>query len=308
MKKPYRIKLKYKNESDGSTTMMVDSINGAVYKWQFCKSGTAIWTDFIISEKNSFTTNLSSRDGDKYRCLILTNNQVIAYSKTLTVGRNEFKSENEYRKERGNYRTPQPSVADTDGMDGKVFERYCAEILKKNGYKNVQVTQVSGDYGIDILAQKDSVTYAIQCKCYSGMVGNKAVQEAFSGKTFYNCMVAAVLTNSYFTEAAIETAKRSAVILWDRDYLDNLIKASNSADGQQQKRESYNEHRNNYYETNSTSQEEHDFFKGCTTWDQVKDRYRKLMQMYHPDYAYGDVEYAKIINAQYERLQKKYGV
>lgn len=308
MKKPSRVKLKYKEEIDGSTTMKVDLINGALYKWQYCQSGTANWKDLIVSEKNIYTQNISGGIGDKYRCLILINNQVIAYSNALTVGRNDFKSENEYRKERKEYRRPQPSVADTDGMGGKEFELYCAEILRKNGYENVRVTQVSGDYGIDILAQKDSVSYAIQCKCYSGMVGNKAVQEAFSGKTFYNCMVAAVLANTYFTQAAKETAKRNAVILWDRDYLDKLIKASNSTDNQQQREHTHNEQKQEYYENNNADQNEPDFFKGCTTWDQIKERRRKLMQVYHPDYESGDVEYSKIINAQFDRLKEKYEV
>ena len=49
-----------------------------------------------------------------------------------------------------------------DYMDGHEFEYYCANILRKNGYSNVEVTRGSGDYGIDILAHKDEKSYAIQ--------------------------------------------------------------------------------------------------------------------------------------------------
>ena len=65
-----------------------------------------------------------------------------------------------------------------DSMSGEQFEEFCADILRGNGYIDVQVTPTTGDHGIDILAKKDGVKYAIQCKRYSKPVGNKAVQEA----------------------------------------------------------------------------------------------------------------------------------
>ena len=111
-----------------------------------------------------------------------------------------------------------------DYMEGHDFEYFCAELLKNNGFTNVEVTQGSGDQGIDILATKDGIKYGIQCKCYSSDIGNKAVQEVFSGKTFYNCHVGVVLTNRYFTSSAKELAEKSGVLLWDRDRLNEMIK------------------------------------------------------------------------------------
>lgn len=110
-----------------------------------------------------------------------------------------------------------------DQMDGQKFEHFCADLLQSSGFSNVEVTQASGDFGIDILAQKDGVTYGIQCKCYSDTVGNHAVQEALSGAQYYHCMVAVVMTNNYFTQAAVETAKRTNVLLWDRDKVLEMI-------------------------------------------------------------------------------------
>ena len=46
---------------------------------------------------------------------------------------------------------------DFDLMEGHEFEEYCAELLKKCGFEDVEVTRGSGDYGIDILAEKDGV-------------------------------------------------------------------------------------------------------------------------------------------------------
>lgn len=110
-----------------------------------------------------------------------------------------------------------------DLMEGHDFEYYCAELLKNNGFQEVEVTKGSGDYGIDILAQKDGVTYAIQCKCYNAPVGVKAVQEAYAGRDYYDRMVGAVLTNQYFTQPAVEAARKLKILLWDRGYLEEMV-------------------------------------------------------------------------------------
>jgi restriction system protein len=108
---------------------------------------------------------------------------------------------------------------EVDNMDGFDFEYYCADILEANGFIDVEVTRSSGDYGIDILAEKDGVTYAVQCKRYTGLVGVKAVQEAYAGRDYYDRMVGAVMTNQYFTQPAVEAAKKLKILLWDRDYI-----------------------------------------------------------------------------------------
>lgn len=117
---------------------------------------------------------------------------------------------------------PQLPVYDT--MEGHAFEYYCADLLRKDGFNNVEVTQGSGDQGIDILAEKGGIKYGIQCKCYSNNIGNSAVQQAFAGKTYYHCHVAAVLTNRYFTPSAKHLAEESQVLLWDRDTLEKLVR------------------------------------------------------------------------------------
>lgn len=113
-----------------------------------------------------------------------------------------------------------------DLMEGHEFEHYCAELLKKCGFQEIEVTKGSGDYGVDVLAEKDGVTYAIQCKCYNAPVGVKAVQEAYAGRDYYDRMVGAVLTNQYFTQPAVEAAKKLKILLWDRGYLEDLIEDS----------------------------------------------------------------------------------
>lgn len=106
-----------------------------------------------------------------------------------------------------------------NGMTGIEFEHFCVELLLKNGFDSAYATQASNDYGVDVIATKDNVKYAIQCKLYSSHIGNKAVQEVSAGKEYYKCHVAVVMTNNYFTANAITLAQATNVLLWDRDKL-----------------------------------------------------------------------------------------
>lgn len=121
------------------------------------------------------------------------------------------------------YRRTHRKPSRIDGMEGHEFEYFCAELLEEHGFCEVRVTKGSGDYGVDILAEKDGVSYAVQCKAYTSPVGVKAVQEAYAGRDYYDCMVGAVLTNQYFTRPAVEAAKKLKILLWDRGYLDEMM-------------------------------------------------------------------------------------
>ena len=70
-------------------------------------------------------------------------------------------------------------------LSGGEFEQYVALVLADNGFKHVQVTKGSGDQGADVLAERNGISYAIQCKNYEGAVGNYAVQEAYAAAQFY---------------------------------------------------------------------------------------------------------------------------
>lgn len=115
------------------------------------------------------------------------------------------------------------SVTNVDRMEGHEFEYFCAELLERCGFEAVTVTRGSGDQGVDILAFKEDIKYAIQCKNYSSPLGNKPIQEVFAGKTFYHCHVGVVMTNSTFTKGARELADSVGVILWDKHRLDKMM-------------------------------------------------------------------------------------
>lgn len=73
------------------------------------------------------------------------------------------------------------SIKQFDIMDGHTFECACAEILRSNGFKNIEVTRSSGDLGVDILAENNGIKYAVQCKRYSHKLDNTPIQEVVGG-------------------------------------------------------------------------------------------------------------------------------
>lgn len=123
----------------------------------------------------------------------------------------------------GKYFGKRFKTTNMDEMEGVDFEKFCADLLSRRGFDEIELTKKSGDYGIDILAQKEGVTYAIQCKRHSEPVGVKAVQEAYAGRDYYDRMVGAVMTNQYFTASAVEAAKKLKILLWDRGYIESML-------------------------------------------------------------------------------------
>ena len=100
-------------------------------------------------------------------------------------------------------------------MDGYEYEQKCADLLKSKGFTNVTVTPGSRDQGIDVIAYKSEIKYGVQCKYYTGTVGNKAVQEAYAGAAYYGCAIAMVITNSTLSKSAVALAEELNVTIWE---------------------------------------------------------------------------------------------
>lgn len=116
------------------------------------------------------------------------------------------------------------SVSEIDVMSGVEFERYVGELLKFQGYK-ISFTKTSGDYGVDIIAHKNSERNAVQVKRYKKFVGRSAISDAVAGMAYYGCTSCMVVTNSIFTRGAIELAKSNNCTLVDRNKLTDWILA-----------------------------------------------------------------------------------
>ncbi len=107
-------------------------------------------------------------------------------------------------------------------MSGEQYEIYCKYILKTSGWL-VKETKASGDQGVDLIASNEIFRkVCIQCKRYSKPVGNKAIQEVFTGKNFYDGSSAVVVSNAGFTKSASNLAQKTDVLLISDKDLENL--------------------------------------------------------------------------------------
>ncbi|MCC5963928.1 MAG: restriction endonuclease [Rhodobacteraceae bacterium] len=139
-----------------------------------------------------------------------------------------FKREfNRFEKKRNESSAPPLEEADRSGLG---FEAWTSEALKRQGW-SVVLTATSGDQGVDLIAQKDGLRVAVQCKRYSGSVGNKAVQEVYAGMKHLELDHAVVISTGNFTKSAIVLAATTGVLLQsERDvpHLFELLKHRNT--------------------------------------------------------------------------------
>lgn len=116
-----------------------------------------------------------------------------------------------------------PTILPATGLE---FEHWVAQNLQKYGW-DARATVGAGDQGVDVLATKDGLTVAIQCKLYAGTIGNKAVQEIIAGKGFYGADYAAVMSSTPYTKSAVALAASHGVALLsphDIPRMDDLIR------------------------------------------------------------------------------------
>lgn len=109
-----------------------------------------------------------------------------------------------------------------DTLTGYEFEDYLKKLFMSFGYSSENLPY-SNDFGADLIISKGFSKIVIQAKNYVGNVGNKAVQEVHSAKSYYKCDVGIVITNSHFTLSAQKTADATGIILIDREKLEKII-------------------------------------------------------------------------------------
>jgi len=102
------------------------------------------------------------------------------------------------------------------------YELYCSEILSNCGW-DTKITKATGDQGVDVLAKREESILAVQCKLYSSPVGNKAVQEIYSGAEYVGADIAAVVSNAGYTKSAKELASSLGVKLLHHDELNRVV-------------------------------------------------------------------------------------
>ena len=102
------------------------------------------------------------------------------------------------------------------------FEKYLSAVFVAQGYQ-VELTGRTRDQGVDLIVVKDGVRTAIQVKGYHNSVSNAAVQQAYSGMKHYRCDGCAVITNSRFTNSAVQLSKTTNCRLIDERRFETFV-------------------------------------------------------------------------------------
>ena len=118
------------------------------------------------------------------------------------------------------------NIGNIDALNGVEFEQFISNFMEYLGF-NVNLTATTGDNGIDIIAKRGKTLIGIQTKLYyNHNVGNKAIQEVFSGKSYYKLTHALAITNVQFSGPAKQLANQLGVALIDRKMLTAMLKNS----------------------------------------------------------------------------------
>lgn len=120
----------------------------------------------------------------------------------LSVQRDRYQADAQRRRD---LKFAKSGLRAIDRMSGTEFEEFVAAQLRIAGY-SVAPTASTGDYGVDLIAKRDGLRMAVQCKRLAKAVGVAAVQQVVAGALHHGCNRTVVVTNQTFTKAARQLA------------------------------------------------------------------------------------------------------
>lgn len=113
---------------------------------------------------------------------------------------------------------------DWRGMTGHEFESRVADSMEKKGWK-VEVTQKSGDHGIDIRGHDGKgQSVAIQCKQWKGKAGEKEIRD-FKGSTVNAFKRKIFLCTGGYSLPAYKYAYKSGIEIWGHKELNEFLQS-----------------------------------------------------------------------------------
>lgn len=188
------------------------------------------WTrgkEFFVNKDESFSVYLTKNGGQL--ALTIAKRDLTRFLKYIKKSeslqfRDRISHDSEYRSKFQGL-----TIEDTDNLNGLEFEHLIQKLFLDSGYK-VEITPSSGDYGADLIVEKNGVSTVIQCKRRNSKAGIRAVQEVYTAKDFYDLDAAVVITNNDYTNSAKEIAIKLGVLLLDRSSLQKWIAQSHNFD------------------------------------------------------------------------------
>ena len=106
-------------------------------------------------------------------------------------------------------------------MTAVAFEEFSVSLFREMGYA-VEITSGTSDSGIDMLLRKNNQLIAVQCKRWSGPVGEPVVRDFYSALMSSGAQSGYVVTTSTFTSHAYSFAQGKPIQLVDLEALIDL--------------------------------------------------------------------------------------
>jgi len=103
-------------------------------------------------------------------------------------------------------------------MSGTEFEQFVAKLFRKKGFI-VELTATTGDHGIDLIVRKNNRQGVVQCKRWTGTVGEPVVRDFYGSLLNSGSKSGFIFTTSYFTSQAIAFVENKPIKLVDMDSL-----------------------------------------------------------------------------------------
>ena len=105
-------------------------------------------------------------------------------------------------------------LEELQNMDPIEFEQFSGYLLAQQGYQ-VWTTVASGDEGIDLFLQQGTKTAVVQCKRYSGTVGQPVVRDLYGAMIHAEANEAMLVTTGVISQPAETWAKGKPIRLID---------------------------------------------------------------------------------------------
>jgi Holliday junction resolvasome RuvABC ATP-dependent DNA helicase subunit len=119
------------------------------------------------------------------------------------------------------------SVADQiRSMDGLEFEYWVADLFRRAGFQ-VEITQASGDHGVDLWAYSGTRMVAVQCKRWDGAIGEPVLRDLYGAMTAAKAQCGCLVTTGSFTAQASQFSRDKPLRLVG---FDALMEATKSPD------------------------------------------------------------------------------
>jgi restriction system protein len=115
-------------------------------------------------------------------------------------------------------------IEDLLNLSPEDFEALIAGLFRAYGHQAL-VTGGSSDHGVDVIVHTDKgEKWVVQCKRYSGSVGEPVVRDLYGTMTHEEAQKAYLITTGVFTIQAAAWAEGKPLILYDGEALVKLIR------------------------------------------------------------------------------------